>query len=155
MCYVKEALCLTMKQAISVSLSVCYSHISRAVHQIDFTLVCRFPAEDPSKCCGRDNGAISACNTFRINTFCICAQQWGVCGFSVLASWLCRLKLGSHLVPRAWVVQQLPVVTHCSEKNSKSSRVWMSGETGSTEVFFSSARTGSEIISFCQQEHAS
>ena len=110
---------------LSVCMSVCYSHISRAVHQINFTLVCGCPAGDTRNCCGSDNGAIWTCsNTFRMNTFLInSVQQWGGHGFGDWASWLCRLRLGSHLVPHAWVVQQLPVVTLQWEKQQKQSRL--------------------------------
>ena len=37
----------------------------------------------------------------------------------------------------------------------KVERVWISGETWSTRLFYSSARTGSEILSFCQRYYAS
>lgn len=85
---------------LSVCMSVCYSHISRAVHQINFTLVCGCPAGDTRNCCGSDNGAIWTCsNTFRMNTFLInSVQQWGGHGFGDWASWLCRLRLGSHAI---------------------------------------------------------
>lgn len=102
----------------------------RIVHLIYITL---YRTQD-SKKCNVEFGAIWTHETININTFekTHSLQQLGH-GLSALAPWLCIPKLGSHMIPfscshgeadlnkmELTVVQQLCVVTSCSEKKADS-----------------------------------
>lgn len=79
------------------SLSLCCLHVSRTAHLNFFTLG-KFVAEDQRK--SSEFGAIQTrrcIQNYQI-TLCCSVQQWR-CDFSALASWLCRLKLGSQVIP--------------------------------------------------------
>lgn len=98
---------LTIKQGIcqSVRLSVRYFHITRTAHPIHITIA-RFAAEDARKC-SVQFGAIWATVTFTMNV----SPSWinsehCYVHVSTLASWLCNLKLGSHVIHPSHVISR-------------------------------------------------